>query len=318
MKNRLVWLIVGVFIICISFGISEAQPKGAKALFDSGEGTKVGIATGKQTPTPSQEASVPKPEKYAGLKYEILLQKDDGTLQKVSKARVFNTGERIRIQVRTNQSGYLTIRNIGTSGNTNILFNEYVEARQLVEIPKTGAIRFVGAPGTEILEIMLSADPIYPTDSTRVIASNTQQLPPPTTSTSASAPPPPPPPSAPSSSTYGSSAPLPPASDPSMPPPPPTSGSSDIANLPPPPPQALAYNYDGSKSTRPRGSKDLVLVDNMDSKVTVVDRRTWKPSQTGAKDLVIESSGGSNYGVVPVSALQGGGVLVTEIKLKHR
>lgn len=206
----------------------------------------------------------------------------------------------------TNHSGYLTIRNIGTSGNTNVLFSEYVEAKQLVEIPKTGAIRFIGAPGTEIVEILLSTDPIYSSpDSTRVIASNPPpvQAPPPS-STVSSAPPPPLPPAS-SSGTYSSGyQPLPP--------------SSDIANLPPPPPQALAYNYDGSKSTRPKGAKDLVLVDNMESKVTVVDRRTWQPSQTGAKDLVIESSGGSNYGVVPVSALQSGGVLVTEIKLRHR
>lgn len=307
MKRRLFLIVIVLLVVCISVSLAIAQPKGAKALFDSGEGTKVGIATGRQAPV--QEAVQPKTEKYVGIKYDILLQREDGSLQKVSKARVFNTGERIRIQVRTNQSGYLTIRNIGTSGRENILFNEYIEARQLVEIPRTGAIRFVGAPGTEILEIMLSADPIYPTDSTRVIASNTQQLPPPTTSSS-SVPPPLPPP--------GSSATLPPPSDPSLPPPPQSPGSSDIANLPPPPPQALAYNIEGSKSTRPRGAKDLVLVDNMDSKVTVVDRKTWKPSQTGAKDLVIESSGGSNYGVVPVSTLQGGGVLLTEIKLRHR
>ncbi|MFQ3573056.1 MAG: DUF4384 domain-containing protein [Thermodesulfovibrionales bacterium] len=309
MKKSLLQLSLSVFVFLISVGVAFAQPKGAKALFDSGEGTKVGIATGRQAPTQDQQASQGKPEKYVGLKYDILLQRQDGSLQKVSKARVFNTGDRIRIQVRTNQSGYLTIRNIGTSGNTNILFNEYVEAKQLVEIPKTGAIRFVGAPGTELLEIMLSSEQIIQGDSTRVVAGGNTQSPP---STTTSAPP-----------QYGSTSnlpPPPPASGPSsdLPPPPPPAGSSDIANLPPIPQQPLAYNVEGTKAVRPRGAKDLVLVDDMDSKVTVVDRRTWKPSQVGAKDLVIESSGGSNYGVVPVSILQGGGILVTEIKLKHR
>jgi len=313
MKRIVSGLLISLLTLTLT-SLSFAQPKGAKALFDSGEGTKVGIATGKPTKQQETVVTAPPTEKYAGLKYEILMQKGDGSFQKVSNARIFNTGERIRIQVRTNQSGYLTIRNIGTSGNTNILFNEYVEAKQLIEIPKTGSIRFVGAPGTEIVEILLSADPIYQNQN-QVIASN-PPVPPPTTSSTytTSAPPPPPP----TNTQSGYTSTLPPPSDSSMPPPPPPTSSSDIANLPPPPPQALAYNIEGSKSTRPRGAKDLVLVDNMDSKVTVVDRRTWKPSQTGAKDLVIESSAGTNYGVVPVSTLQNGGVLVTEIKLKHR
>ncbi len=307
MKKYLMFSMVVVVCVFLFYSLPSAGPTGAKALFDSGEGTKVSIATGKTQQRPVEEVSQPKPERYAGLKYELLLQKEDGSFQKVSRARVFNTGERIRIQVRTNHSGYLTIRNIGTSGNTNVLYSEYVEAKQLVEIPKTGAIRFVGAPGTEIVEILLSSDPIYTQpDTITVIAANPPptQVSPPSTTTSSAPPPPPPPPST-SSGTYGSGY---------QPPPP----SSDIANLPPPPPQALAYNYEGSKGMRPKGAKDLVLVDNMDSKVTVVDRRTWQPSQTGAKDLVIESTGGSNYGVVPVSILQNGGVLVTEIKLRHR
>lgn len=35
------------------------------------------------------------------------------------------------------------------------------------------------------------------------------------------------------------------------------------------------------------------------------------------KDIMLESSGGYNYGVVPVTAISNGGILTLEIKLKH-
>jgi hypothetical protein len=44
----------------------------------------------------------------------------------------------------------------------------------------------------------------------------------------------------------------------------------------------------------------------------------WKPKSRGTKDIVLESSQGVNYGVVPVSAVAGGGILTLEVKLKHQ
>ncbi len=317
MRRKGLYLFLVTLMIFMTYSLSFAQPKGAKALFDSGEGTKVGIVTGKTEAPRTEEVSAPPKERYTGISYQLVLLKDDGSFSVVPKSRVFRTGEKIKMLVRTNRPGHLTIRNIGTSGNVNILFNEYVNALQMIEIPKSGNIRFVGAPGTEIVEVMLSNEPLYPTSQPpQVIASNN---PPPSYGSSA-----PPPPSygssAPPPPSYGSSAPPPPppsygSSDPLNAPPPPSS-SSDIANLPPPPPQALAYNISGGKGMK--GAKDLVLSDSMDSSITVVDRRTWQPTKAGAKDLVVESQGGYNYGVVPVSTLQNGGVLITEIKLRHR
>jgi hypothetical protein len=66
------------------------------------------------------------------------------------------------------------------------------------------------------------------------------------------------------------------------------------------------------------GSKDLVLEDNMKTSYAVVSpKQGWKPSMRG-KDIVVESAGGTNYGVVPVSAIEEGGILTLEVKLNHR
>jgi hypothetical protein len=79
----------------------------------------------------------------------------------------------------------------------------------------------------------------------------------------------------------------------------------------------VASNIEGSK--RIRGSKDIVVEDGMQSSFSVVSpRNNWQPVRSGTKDIVLESSNGSNYGVVPVSAMSNGGILSLTVKLKHR
>ena len=67
------------------------------------------------------------------------------------------------------------------------------------------------------------------------------------------------------------------------------------------------------------GAKDLVVEDTMKTKYAVISPKSgWKPSEKGTKDIVLESSGGENYGVVPVSAIDDGGILTLEVKLTHK
>jgi hypothetical protein len=63
-----------------------------------------------------------------------------------------------------------------------------------------------------------------------------------------------------------------------------------------------------------------MVEDDMKSSYAVVSpRQGFKAVSGGAKDLVMESSpDGMNYGVVPVAAMAGGGILTLEIKLSHR
>ncbi|KAF0179554.1 MAG: Uncharacterized protein FD164_2022 [Nitrospirae bacterium] len=261
----------------------QTNKRGAKAIFDSGEGPAVGVSVA--TPQPSQ----PVAEKYVGISYQLMLVRDDGSIQAVTKARTFRSGERVKMLVRTNRPGYLTILNIGPTGNTNILFNEFIEAATFTEIPKGTVMRFAGAAGTEKLLIMLSDNPNPMGGAAPAMT--------------ASAP-------APSAPSY------PAASASGSVPPPPMASSNDP--FPPPPPAAMvASNMQGSKSVK-KGSKDIV-VDGMDSSYAVINPRDgYKAKRAGGKDMVLESSGGTNYGVVPVSAVAGGGILTLQVNLKHR
>ncbi len=168
--------------ICCIFGTicpnaSDAAPKGAKALFDSGEGPAVGVATG---PTTKTTESVPvQKQKYVGISYELLLLTDDGQIKKVSKNRVFRSGERIIMRVMTNKSGNLKIYNFGPTGNTHVLYDDFVDAYAVQQIPRGSNFRFVGDPGTETLIIMLSDSTMPPAPpGGNVTAGGSQYTPP--------------------------------------------------------------------------------------------------------------------------------------------
>jgi hypothetical protein len=268
---------------------AQKSPKGAKAIFDSGDGASVRMSSG--GPAPSTPAA-PAPEKYVGISYKLALLKPNGDFSIVPRSRTFKSGERIKMLVRTNRPGYLTIMNIGPTGNTTVLFNEYVEAKQLYEIPKTTALKFAGAPGTEKVMIMLSGNPnpIVGGQSTTVAGGPGTV---------------PPPPAAPSGSM--SSAP------PSMPPPPPGPVADAGSSLPPPPPMMVASSM--------QGSKDIVMEDQNKTGYAVISPKAgWKPSAKGTKDIILENDArdGSNYGVVPASAIDEGGILTLDLKLTHR
>ena len=273
---------------------AQKSPKGAKAIFDSGDGASVRMSSG--GPAPSTPAA---PEKYVGISYKLALLKPNGDFTIVPKTRTFKTGERMKLLVRTNRPGYMTIMNIGPTGNTTVLFNEYVEAKQLYEIPKSTALKFAGAPGTEKVMIMLSGspNPIGGGQSTTVAGGPGTV---------------PPPPSAPPDATppYGGSM---ASAPPSMPPPPPGPVADAGSSLPPPPPVMIASSM--------QGSKDIVMEDQNKTGYAVISPKAgWKPSAKGTKDIVLENDArdGSNYGVVPASAIDEGGILTLDLKLTHR
>jgi len=142
-----------VFFTVPIIGVCAEEPTGAKALFHGGdreptmaEPQKPPEIT-KKDPAPisknnqkaeteqgnsqNRKKQVPKPpkvkEKYTGISYKLLSVKNDGRMEVVKKSRAFKTGERIRIELQTNRSGYLTVLNIGPTGNTNLLSsNEHI------------------------------------------------------------------------------------------------------------------------------------------------------------------------------------------------
>jgi hypothetical protein len=277
------WLVAfsaGILFLATLPALLNAGPSGAKAIFDSGEGSTVKMSSGRPaSPAPTAVAQAPRPDKYVGISYKLALMKANGDFAVVSKSHTFRTGDRVRLLVRTNNPGYLTILNVGSSGNTNVLFNDYVEGRTIYEIPRNTNFKFVGAPGQEKVLIMLSANPNpfgAPTGGA-VMAQGPATPPPP--SGSAALPPPPGP-------------------------------VADAGNLPPPPPMMLASL---------EGSKDIVVEDDMKTGYAVISPKNgYRPQAKGTKDIVLESAGGENYGVVPISVMQDGGILTLDVKLKHR
>ena len=77
-------------------------------------------------------------------------------------------GERVRLFVRANKEAYLTVLNVGASGQTTVLFpNEHqpqmrVGAHEVVEIPRPGSgasIRVHGQTGQEFIKVIASTQP---------------------------------------------------------------------------------------------------------------------------------------------------------------
>jgi hypothetical protein len=296
-RSSLFLTILTISILIFSLTLADAKSgKGAKAIFDSGEGPSVGMSVSR-APVSTTEAPVQK-EKYTGISYQLVLLSDDGQFKIVPKSRTFRTGEKIKMLIRTNRPGYMTILNVGPTGRTNVLFNDYVEAFTIQEIPRSTNFRFAGNTGVEKVLVMLSDNPNPIGNQT----TTTVSAPTPPVNTTAVTPPPPP-------------------STGTPPLPPPSTGYETTASsgtpLPPPPPAAMIASIEGAKSIK--GSKDIVVEDSMQNTYTVVSPKNgWKPVKGGMKDIVLESSSGSNYGVIPASAIAEGGILTLEIKLRHR
>lgn len=279
-KSFINLLAVSFLSTLLLFATSEAKDiKGAKAIFDSGEGPSVGMSVGHAKTKTSTTTTEPK-EKYTGISYQLLLLSDDGQFKVVPKTRAFKSGERMKMLIRTNRSGYMTIYNIGSSGRTNLLFNDYVEAFTLHEIPKNTNFVFTGAPGTETILVMLS-DHQYPVGNQTTTASTPPSYTPPSYT-------------------------------------PPSSTSTASNTELPPPPSIVASLESGAKSLKNKGAKDIVVEDSMQNTYAVISPKNgWKPVPGGVKDIVLESSAGSNYGVIPASTISDGGILTLQIKLKH-
>ena len=78
---------------------AQKSPKGAKAIFDSGDGASVRMSPAAR---PRARLPQPAPEKYVGISYKLaLLEAQRGFLHR-PRSRTFKSGERIKMLVRTN------------------------------------------------------------------------------------------------------------------------------------------------------------------------------------------------------------------------
>jgi hypothetical protein len=105
-----------------------------------------------------------------GLRYSVLKRDDAGKFQEVNSDTNFHSGDRIRVQVETNSSGYLYVVSQGSSGAWKLLFpSEEVaggsnsiqkgDRRLLPSAGDTGWWRFTDQAGVEKLFVVLTRQP---------------------------------------------------------------------------------------------------------------------------------------------------------------
>jgi hypothetical protein len=185
MTRRLVHLVTPGIVLLLTH-VALAQD-GAKALFYNASGTAVPAvvpprpvdqagpppdpasnAHAAKRPPAAKRTTAPATGQYMGVTYWVDVVGKDGQRRRVTTDSVFRSGDRIKLAVQTNRSGFLYVINLGTSGRTHVLFphpgvasgSNAVHAGQTYEVPAVGAIRFDDTPGEELVLIMLSPTPI--------------------------------------------------------------------------------------------------------------------------------------------------------------
>lgn len=107
-----------------------------------------------------------------GLRYSILKYGGDDEAMEVDPDMVFRSGDKIRLRVQVNDTGYLYIVTQGSSGNWRVLFpsaehdqgNNRVTRGRSYDIPSRTRFVFDEQPGTEKLFLVLTRSPEHDLD----------------------------------------------------------------------------------------------------------------------------------------------------------
>jgi Domain of unknown function (DUF4384) len=141
-------MLFALVFCCGSEAIAE-DPVGAKALFQSGEGTA--FLAARQKPAP-----VAKKEQYAGIAYWIDLLRGDDSRVRTTARHEFKSGDRIKLNIKPNRDGYLYVVNTGTTGASRMLYpraggdgGNFVRAHHEYAVPDSSYIVFDDNPGIE-------------------------------------------------------------------------------------------------------------------------------------------------------------------------
>ena len=132
-------------------------------------------AKSEQPPAPVAEPQKAAPPAYVGLRYSVMQVREGGRLDEVDPDRVFRSGDRIKVKITPNSSGYLYIVHQGSSGNWDVLFpsartrhgSNAVPRMETVMIPDGDEYDFTfdDKPGSERLFVVLSTAPEADLDS---------------------------------------------------------------------------------------------------------------------------------------------------------
>ncbi|HKX31718.1 MAG TPA: DUF4384 domain-containing protein [Blastocatellia bacterium] len=147
MKLTSISIAICLFILSIGLVHAAAQTPRARDLFNDFDSSP-----DRQRP-PSKRRGRP------GTKIQMELMRGDGPLKLASSNTPIFNDDRIAFRLAVNYEGYMTVTNIGTSGQVNLLFAGHVSPTESLRIPATGWIRVAGAKGEEMVNFIMSADP---------------------------------------------------------------------------------------------------------------------------------------------------------------
>ncbi len=102
-----------------------------------------------------------------GLRYSILLSRENAAYSEVDTESIFRSGDRLKIQVEANEGAYLYVVARGSSGNWSVLFpssevdngNNFIAPFRPYMVPGTGRFYFDDQAGEEKLFIVLARKP---------------------------------------------------------------------------------------------------------------------------------------------------------------
>jgi len=168
---------ISIFLLYdFSYSSQAIAESGAKSMFADDNSTvmmteeekpKDNVVKKTKTKAKSIELSTTANEadSYAGLQYWIDLEDANGHLSRVTSNHVFQSGDGIKLQIKSKTSGYLYVLNQDVTGRATPLFpsngqNAYIEAGMTRTIPDHGAIRFDNIAGKEKVSIALSKFPV--------------------------------------------------------------------------------------------------------------------------------------------------------------
>lgn len=158
------------FLYAFSYSRQATAESGAKSMF-ADDASSVMMSSDDKLNSNAVKTSKNKPkssspianemESYAGLQYWIDLQDSTGHLSRVTSNHVFQSGDGIKLQIKSKTAGYLYVLNQDVTGRSTPLFplngqNAYIEAGMTRTIPEHGAIRFDNVSGQEKVSIALS------------------------------------------------------------------------------------------------------------------------------------------------------------------
>ena len=149
----------------------DAYGAGAKAIFyDEGDVSVRAEAPGKvktkRASHKQEQRSSSSSPSYLGISYWIDLMDHRGKFVRTTASRVFRSGDRIRLNLRSNRNGYLYVIGVGSSGASRVLFPDSayvangIKAKVTYAVPFDSILKFDDSPGEEKLLILLSQRPL--------------------------------------------------------------------------------------------------------------------------------------------------------------